>query len=412
MSNNNNNNDELNVSSLEEEPRTNENSHAKSDEHETSKTAGLLAAIINFIMSFLQKPWHRVLPLVRYKNRKKVFAYLLLLLSAIFPALTTIWGEDIYLFSNLQGFWGFIFVASAVLAALTFATGASASIARHASKVVLGMILFVIGQYLWELFDFIQDAMELCGRSCGDFFDGAFFDSGAADAVLETFNIGFFLFIAAFLLLFSCAFGKQFKINQALVSKLKEINALEVKTKQFTETDVQEGMNKASAKSKVLLIDGFTKIKNLDSAAIKETVSKTTSYIRSGDALASIKKVSKGRIVLVVGVLIILVWLVYPSPSVTGPTPAKVDKLFRAQPAFRELEQAAYLGQMFGQGGEPKLVIEKVENCGSYTFDNDAEGVACEVTLTFGIGQEIERHHERSLFFFNAAGRWEYRGAD
>lgn len=406
----NNNNDELNGSS-EQEPRMSKNSHSKSTEQETSKTAGLIAAAINFIMSFLQKPWHQALPLVRYKNRKKVFAYLMLLLSAMFPAMTIL-GEDIYLFSGLHGFWGFIFVASAVLAALTFATGTSACIARHASKVVLGMILFVIGQYLWELFNFIQDTRELCGRSCGDFFDSAFFDSGAADSVLEAFDIGFFFFLAAFLLLFSCAFGKQFKVNQALISKLKEINALEVKTKQFTETDVQEGMNKASAKSKVLLTDGFTKIKNLDSAAMKEGLSKTTSYIRSGDALASVKEVSKVKAVLVVGVLIILVWLVYPSPSVTGPTRAQVEKLFKEQPEFREIEQAAYLAQMFGQGGTAKLVIEKIDNCEEYTFDDGDSGAACEVSLTFGIGNEVERHHERSLFFFNAAGRWEYRGAD
>lgn len=335
----------------------------------------------------------------------------MLLLSAMFPAMTIL-GQDIYLFEELQGIWGFVFVVSAVVATVTFATGVSAPIARHASKIVLGMIVFVIGQYLWELFNFIQDTRELCGRSCGDFFDSAFFDSGAADAIVETFDIGFFFFIAAFLLLFSCAFSKQFKVNQPLVSKLKEINALDVKAKQFTESDIQNGINKANAKSKVVLRDGVTKIKNLDRAAMKEGVSKTTSYIRSGDALASIKEVSKVKAVLVVGVFIIFVWLVYPSPSVTGPTRAEVEKLFKEQPEFREIEQAAYLAQMFGQGGTAKLVVEKVDNCEEYTFDDGDSGAACEVSLTFGIGNEIERHHERSLFFFNSIGRWEYHGAD
>ncbi|WP_289118073.1 hypothetical protein [uncultured Idiomarina sp.] len=398
----NNKNDEQNASPIE----------VQSVKHEASKTAGRIAAAMNFFMLFLQKPWHRVLPLVKYKNRKKVFAYLLLLLSAMFPAITTIWGRDIYLFSGLQGFWGFIFVASAVLATIAFATGTSAFIARHASKAVLGMILFVIGQYLWELFKFIQDAMELCGRSCGDFFDSAFFDSGAADVILETFNIGFFLFIAAFLLLFPCAFGKQFRVNEALVAKLKELNALEVNAKRFTDHDIQNGINKANAKSKILLRDGAAKVTNIDLATTKDSLSKTASYVRSGDALASIKAAPKRKVMLVVGGLIFVVWLVSPSAPVKGPTLSEVEQLFKAQPEFRQIEQAAYLGQMFGQGGEPKLVIEKVENCESYIFDNDAAGVACEVTLTFGIGQEIERHHETSLFFYNAAGRWEYRGAD
>lgn len=357
---------------------------------------GIAAATVTFITSFLKKPWQQAFPLIEIKNRTRVLAFVLLYLGIALPILTVM-GEEFIIGDEISDLLSFILTVSAITAVTTFVLGVSSSIPRTASKVVLGCLLFAIGNAIWEVSSLILDLQEVCNRQCGNIVNMAFSEFGLGDRVWDTLGLGLFFFIGAVLMMFPCAFSKKVQINEKLVSTLKTINATTTNTRVYTNEDVSQFSNSLQQKSVNVLVAITTKFNKSSSGDNAEMLKS----LQQKMAKPIIKKCA-----IVVAVLF-AVWLVWPS-SVDAPDKLTVEKLLKAEP---EIQQLAAMSSLIGGNNTFSLNVASVDDCESYTFDDGDTGVSCSIEIIVNGLTGNDSSVENGLFYNHPNRGWEYHGS-
>jgi hypothetical protein len=371
-----------------------------------SNEKGLLAYALTFVTSFLDKPWQAAIPFISLHNRTRVIAYALLFLGFMLPSVS-LFGESASLLPDIEGFFGWVFILSALVAAVTFGLGLSSSVPRNASRIVLGMILFLIIKGTWDIVSSLLDLMELCGSDCGSLFKMAFSNSGMGETLIDSIDIGFYLFVASFIMLFPCAFSKKTRVNHELVVKLQEINALKTASVEYTDQDINNMAGTFKSSSKQLFNTGVNKLKETDLKSLKKSASQKLDNVSKNSDEKPMQQNPMIKKVIIGVAVVLVILLVLPS----GPNSPDKDAAEIAYKQSSDYQQAASVAALMGGSNAMSMKVNSIENCEEYKFEDGDLGVACDVDMTVKALGNTEKNVERSLFFEYASEGWQYHGA-
>ena len=359
---------------------------------------GVVASTLTFITSFLNKPWQTAIPLVKFKNRLQVIAYVFLYFGLVLP-LFSFMGSDVVLNLEITGFFSFALWTSAIIAAVTFALGVSRKIPKIASGIVLGIFLILFVSVCWDLYSLYDEMRSVCGRQCGNMIKSMLNQFGIGDQIAESVSAGLYFLAAALIMLIPATLSEKVGINKALVGKLKEINATETNSHRYTNDDI----------SAMTLSIKQTSTRVISEGVLKFNQAKENGLTNANVAEQSILSKPIVKKALIVGSIILVIWFVWPS-NVTAPNNSTVERLLKNDAEYLRLKQMASFASILGTGSSLSLAVHDVENCEKYTFDDDDAGVTCSVNYTVVTLGEKNNITEKMIFFKHPRNDWEYHG--
>ncbi len=356
---------------------------------------GFVATAINFITSFVSKPWQQALEHVQLKNKLAVVTFVLLLLGFTLP-LAEVMNEELYLSDEVYGFVGFIFVASAIVAFITFATGTSEKIAKWSARIVLAIMVYALGSLIWELYDAYSEFSQMCDRQCQRMMGSMADEFGVGDAIFDSLKIGLIFFLAGFAMLFPVALTNRYQSNPDLVIRLKEINATETNAKTVSNEDIAAfGQRVKDNSSKLVTAAG-------QAVGSEEQRQQAISSAKQAFANPVVKRAAIG-----LG-FFLMVWFLWPSSDTPDTTDAQIA--FTKSSEYRELEKMASLAAMLGGSTEVDVTFTDIEDCKEAELSNSESGISCMVKGYISFGREKETIEERMYFSRDDDGEWRYRG--